>query len=166
MSAQILEKVDIFADLTAAQLKQIYAICKEVVYFQGELIFAENSPSTEFYIILEGEVAIQVNPNLIADYKQDRQPGTIANLFPGQSFGEVALVDEGRRSATAVCSTMYCKTLVIKREDLMGLLKSNPEMGFTVMMNLAGDLCTKIRLSNLNLRQGMLYAPKPGKDDA
>ncbi len=161
MSAQILEEVDIFADLTPAQLKQIYAICREKVYLQGELIFAENSPSTEFYIILEGEVSIQVNPNLIGDYKGDHQAGIIATLFAGQSFGEVALVDEGRRSASAVCKSMLCKTLIIERNDLMPLLKANPGMGFTVMMNLATDLCTKIRLSNLNLRQNMLYGPKP-----
>lgn len=159
MSAQILEKVEIFADLTQEQLKNIYALCKEVVYFQNELIFAENSPSTEFYVILEGEVAIQVSPNIIRDDKQEHKPGTIAVLFPGQSFGEVALVDQGLRSASAVCNTMYCKTLVIRREDLMSLLKNDPRMGFTVMSNLATDLCTKIRLSNLNLREGLLYLP-------
>ncbi len=159
MSANILEKVEIFTELDQEQLKQIYALCKEVVYFQGELIFAENSPSTEFYIILEGEVAIQVNPSIIRDSKTDHKPGTIAVLFPGQSFGEVALVDQGLRSASAVCNSMYAKTLVIKREDFIALLKSDPQMGFVVMTNLATDLCTKIRLSNLNLREGLLYLP-------
>jgi CRP/FNR family transcriptional regulator, cyclic AMP receptor protein len=159
MTARILEKVEIFADLNQEQLKQIYALCREVVFFQGELIFAENSPSTEFYVILEGEVAIQVNPNIITDKKDEHKPGTIAVLFPGQSFGEVALVDQGLRSASAVCNSMYCKTLVIKREDFMSLFRSDPSMGYTVMTNLAADLCTKIRLSNLNLRAGLLYLP-------
>jgi len=159
MSANILEKVEIFTELDQEQLKQIYALCKEVVYFQGELIFAENSPSTEFYIIIEGEVAIQVNPGIIRDGKEDLKPGTIAVLFPGQSFGEVALVDQGLRSASAICNSMYAKTLVIKREDFITLLKSDPQMGFVVMTNLATDLCTKIRLSNLSLREGLLYLP-------
>jgi CRP/FNR family transcriptional regulator, cyclic AMP receptor protein len=159
MSAQILEKVEIFADLKPEQLKKIFAVCREVVYFQGELIFAENTPSTEFYVIIEGEVAIQVNPNIIRDNRSEHKPGTIAVLFPGQSFGEIALVDQGLRSASAICNSMYCKTLVIKREELMSLLKSDSHMGFVVMTNLATDLCTKIRLSNLNLREGLLYLP-------
>ena len=140
-SAQNLEQVDIFFDLKTDQLQQIYEICKEVVYFQGELIFAETSPSTEFYVILEGEVAIQVDPNLISSGKEHHEPGTIAVLHPGQSFGEIALVDEGLRSASAVCNSMFCKALVIRREDLMNLLKKDPEMGFAVMQNLARDLC-------------------------
>jgi CRP-like cAMP-binding protein len=125
-SAQVLEKVDIFTDLDPKQLAKNYGICKEAVYFQGEVIFTENSPSTEFYVILEGEIA---------------------------------LVDLGLRSASAVCNTMLCKTAVIRREDLMKLLKSDPEMGFTIMTNLATELCTKIRLSNWNLREALLYVP-------
>jgi CRP/FNR family transcriptional regulator, cyclic AMP receptor protein len=158
MSAQVLEKVDIFSDLSPQQLEQIYALCKENVHFQGETIFSEGSPSTEFYVILEGEVAIRVNPDLISS-EGHHQPGTIATLYPGQSFGEVALVDQGVRSASAICNSMICKTLVISRGDLMGLLESNAQMGFKIMMNLATDLCTKIRLSNLNLREGLLYIP-------
>ena len=162
-SAQVLEKVDIFLDLTPEQLEQIFAICKEVVFFQNELIFAESSPSNEFYVILEGEVAIQVDPSLISATNVQHKPGTIAVLYAGQSFGEVALVDEGVRSASAVCQSMYCKTLVISQKDLMELLRKDHEIGFKVMMNLATDLCTKIRLSNLNLREAMLYLPPQGK---
>ena len=162
-SAQVLEKVDIFLDLTPEQLEQIFAICREVVFFQNELIFAESSPSNEFYVILEGEVAIQVDPALISATHILQKPGTIAVLYAGQSFGEIALVDQGVRSASAVCQSMYCKTLVINRLDLMGLLKKDYAIGFKVMTNLATDLCTKIRLSNFNLREAMLYLPPQGK---
>jgi CRP/FNR family cyclic AMP-dependent transcriptional regulator len=159
-SIQILEKVDIFSDLNQEQLTLILDICREVVYFQGETIFPENSPSTEFYVILEGEIAIQVNPDLVSKVQEHHKPGTIAVLYPGQSFGEIALVDQGLRSASAVCNTMYCKALSIRREDLMNLLEIDPKMGFIVMSNLARDLCFKIRLSNLNWREALLYMPR------
>ncbi len=157
MSAQILEKVEIFADLTREHLEKIYAICKEATFLQGEVIFAENSPSNEFYIIIEGEVAIQLNPDMITSGKEHREPRTLSTLYPGQSFGEVALVDQGIRSASAICHSMVCKTFVIQRDEIMALLKNDPRMGFVVMTNLAADLCTKIRLSNLNLREGLFY---------
>ena len=157
---QILERVDIFSDLDLEQLESICDVCKEVVYFQGELIFAENSPSTEFYVILEGEVAIEIDPDLVGTGAEVHPPGTIAILHPGQSFGEIALVDQGLRSASARCNTMLCKVLAISREDLMRLLQNNYEMGFIVMSNLARELCLKIRLSNLNMREALFYIPR------
>ena len=158
--AGILERADIFSDLTAEQLDKICIVCQEVVYFQGELIFAENSPSTEFYVILEGEVAIEIDPDLIVNHETDHPPGTVAILHPGQSFGEVALVDQGLRSASARCNTMTCKVVAVSRENLMEILKEDPEMGFTIMTNLARELCFKIRLSNFNLREALLYSPR------
>ena len=159
---EVLEKVDIFSDLSMDQLVKISRLCREIVYFHNELIFAENSPSTEFYVILEGEVAIQINPDLVSSESDQGQheSATIAILYPGQSFGEVALVDQGLRSASAICNTMTCKTLVISRQDFMNLLKQDPEMGYKVMTNLASELCLKIRITNFNMRQAMLYVPK------
>lgn len=157
----ILERADIFSDLTSEQMDKICIVCKEVVYFQGELIFAENSPSTEFYVILEGEVAIEIDPDLISGNQElDHPAGTVAILHPGQSFGEVALVDQGLRSASARCHTMTCKLVAVSREDLMEILKDDPVMGYTIMTNLARELCFKIRLSNFNLREALLYTPR------
>lgn len=158
--AGILERADIFSDLTPEQLDKICIVCQEVVHFQGELIFAENSPSTEFYVILEGEVAIEIDPDLISNKETDRPAGTVAVLHPGQSFGEVALVDQGLRSASARCHSMTCKMVAVSREDLMDILKGDPEMGFIIMTNLARELCFKIRLSNFNLREALLYSPR------
>ena len=156
----ILERADIFSDLTPEQLDKICVVCQEVIFFQGELIFAENSPSTEFYVILEGEVAIEIDPDLISNHETDHPAGTVAILHPGQSFGEVALVDQGLRSASARCHSMTCKMVVVSREDLMDILKNDTEMGYTIMTNLARELCFKIRLSNFNLREALLYSPR------
>ena len=156
----ILERADIFSDLTTEQLVKICDVAQEIVYFQGELIFAENSPSTEFYVILEGEIAIEIDPDLITDQEHDHPPGTVAILHPGQSFGEVALVDQGLRSASARCHSMTCKVIAVSREDLMDILREDAEMGFIIMTNLARELCFKIRLSNFNLREALLYSPR------
>lgn len=159
-NAQILEKADIFADLTLEQLEKILGICKEVFYYQCELIFAENSPSTEFYVILEGEVDIEVDLDMIIRAVNPHAPATINKLRPGQSFGEVALVDQGIRSASARCNSMLCQLLVIDREDLLALIQEDAQMGLIIMTNLARDLCLKIRLSTLNLREGLVRPNK------
>jgi CRP-like cAMP-binding protein len=104
--SSLLYQADIFFQISSNYLEMISALCREVKYQAGEEIFLEGSGSDDLYVILQGEVDIQVNPGLVSD-----QPGvalppvTIATLRRGQSFGEIALVDHGMRSATACAAT-------------------------------------------------------------
>ena len=139
--AQILEIVDIFTDLTTQQLEQIYQICIQKVVKKDEIIVKENTPSTEIYIILEGEVEILIGTDKLKHAKKEK----IGLLDRGQSFGEVALVDQGLRSATVRCYSDTCRLLEISRDAFLLFLKQNPAIGFIVMYNLAADLCLKFR---------------------
>ena len=153
----VLQQVDIFQDLSDDQLKLIDTICNEKSFNEGEIIFEENSPSREFYIIMDGEVEIQVDPDTIGDAREDNyQPTTIAVLRRGQSFGEVAIVDPGVRSASARCGSEICKLLVIDRKDFLNLLESDCKMGYKVMRNFAADLSLKIRQTNLMVRESLM----------
>jgi CRP/FNR family transcriptional regulator, cyclic AMP receptor protein len=152
----ILQQVDIFEDLSPEQLGFVDKICIEKNYNQGELIFEENSPSREFYIIVDGEVEIQVDPDTIGDGTNSYQPTTIATLRRGQSFGEVAIIDPGVRSASAKCGSETCRLLMINREDFLLLLENDYKMGFIVMRNFAADLSLKIRQTNLMIRESLM----------
>jgi CRP-like cAMP-binding protein len=156
----ILEQVDIFQELDSNQLTLIEGICHEKNYNQGDIIFKENLASNEFYIIAEGEVEIQVDPDTIGDGSNLHEPTTIAVLRRGQSFGEVALVDPGVRSASAKCGSENCRLLVIARKDFMKLLEDDYQMGYMIMRNLAADLALKIRQTNLMVRESLMYAKK------
>ncbi|MDX1520072.1 MAG: cyclic nucleotide-binding domain-containing protein [Anaerolineae bacterium] len=153
----ILEQVDIFQDLAPDQLKLIDNITEERSYQQGELILEENTPSNEFCIIMDGEIEIQVDPDTIGDMrKDDYKPQTIAILRRGQSFGEVAIVDPGVRSASARCGSETCKLLLIGRKEFLELLENDCSMGYTVMRNFAADLSLKIRQTNLMVRESLM----------
>lgn len=151
----ILEQVDIFEDLTSEQLDLIDKICAEKNYQQDEVIFEENSLSREFFIIADGEVDIQVDPDTIGRGEDNYQPSTIATLRRGQSFGEVAIVDPGVRSASAKCSSEACRLLIIGSEDFLKLLEDDYQMGYVVMRNFAADLALKIRQTNLLVRESL-----------
>jgi CRP/FNR family transcriptional regulator, cyclic AMP receptor protein len=157
---RILEIVDIFADLSEEQLELIFEICQEEDYIKGQVIFEENTPSQEIFIIMEGEVAIEVNLGSSETAPGNRGYQQIAFLERGQSFGEIALVDQGLRSATARCKSTGCSVLVINRDNFMRLLGENPKMGFIVMSNLAADLCLKIRRTTFLVRETLLYSRK------
>lgn len=153
---QLLSTVEIFDELNPMHIEKIENVCTELNFNQGDVIFEENSPSKEFYIIVKGQVNITLNPDLIVGGEEHHKPQIIATLGRGQSFGEVALVDEGVRSASAIAGSPHCKLLMISRVDLMRLLGLDLEMGFIVMKNLAADLCFKLRNTNLQLRESQL----------
>lgn len=153
--ANFLKQSDIFYQLTPTQLELIANICQEVTYHVGDLIFQENSSSKELYVIVQGEVDIFINH---ADANSgDQKESVIARLRRGQSFGEIALVDEGLRSASARGAQKDTRLLAIQRAKLIMLCETYPQLGYRLMYNLAADLAMKIRNADLRIREQILY---------
>ncbi len=155
-----LKQADIFYQVTATQLEMVANLCQERVYARGDTIVEEGTNSKELYIITQGEVDILVNPALVGGPNSPEGMVTIATLRRGQSFGEVALVDEGLRSATVRATQKETKLLVIQRDKLLMLCETYPQLGYRLMYNLAADLAMKIRNTDLRIRETLLYGPK------
>jgi CRP/FNR family transcriptional regulator, cyclic AMP receptor protein len=155
----VLKQADIFDELTNTQLELIGSICSERHYQAGDIIFEENTPGDELYVIANGEVEIQVNPSMIGK-NIEAESSTIATLRRGQSFGEVAMVDEGLRSAGARCSEPDTHLVVIPRDKLILLCDTYPQLGYRLMRNLAADLAMKIRHTDLQVREQLTWANK------
>ena len=164
---RFLRDADIFYDLTVTQLERIEEFCEERTYQKGDQIFGENAHSDELYIIISGQVNILLNPNLIASKKdaRDTESETIATLREGQSFGEIALVDQGIRSASARAGSDGTCLLLIRRDRLLPLCNSAPEMGYRIMYNLALDLAQKMRNADFRIREALLYQEVKPKTD-
>jgi CRP/FNR family cyclic AMP-dependent transcriptional regulator len=156
-----LHESDLFYNLTATQLELVDSLCEERIYEIGDLIIEENSRETELYLIIRGSVNILVNPNLVSPRSDEsHQPVVIAMLRQGQSFGEVALVDEGIRTASARAAEKNTQLLRIQRNRLMLICNSYPELGYRVMFNLASDLALKMRNTDLKIREILLYSTR------
>jgi len=156
-----LKQSDIFYQFTPTQLELVANLCQEVVFQKDELIFKENSGSKELYIIVQGEVDIFVDPSLVgSSMEAGTENKTIATLRRGQNFGEVALVDEGLRSASACASQKDTRLLIIPRDKLIMLCDTYPQLGYRLMYNLAADLAMKIRNTDLRIREQLLYKPQ------
>lgn len=85
----------------------------------GQTIFKEGDEGDEAYLIKEGEVKITKIGN-------DDMPTTIAKFGKGAILGEMALIDDDTRSASAVAIDVT-EVLVIQRQELMSRLeKSDP----------------------------------------
>lgn len=163
MSAVInlLKQADIFYKFSQSQLELVAKLCVEKTYHTGDIVFYEHSNSNELYIITQGEIHILINPTLVSR-KPEGNSGlvTIATLRRGQSFGEIALVDQGLRSATARAAHAETNLLVIGSKELHLLCETYPQLGYQLMFNLAADLSLKIRNTDLRIREELLYSQK------
>jgi CRP/FNR family cyclic AMP-dependent transcriptional regulator len=150
--ATVLRQADIFDKLSAAQLELIASICEERTFQAGDIVCAEKATGDELYVIANGEIEIQLHPALTgAD--SEAGPQTIATLRRGQSFGEMALLDQGVRSASARCAKHDTHLIVIPRDKLMLLCDTHPQLGYRLMRNLAADVARKIRNADLQIRE-------------
>lgn len=148
--SHLLKQSDIFYQFTPAQLDLVSPLCREVEFQSGELIFPENSSSTDLYIIVRGEVDVLIG---YTDSPDAAESSSLARLRRGQSFGEIALVDQGLRSASARALEDATRLLLIPREQLLMLCEAYPQLGFRLMYNLAADLAMKIRNSDFRFRE-------------
>lgn len=159
-----LKQSDIFYQFTPTQLELVGNLCQELVFNNEEIVFQENSGSKELYVITQGEVDILINRGTTGALGTNHKTETIvARLRRGQSFGEVALVDEGLRSASARSAQKDTRLLVIPRDKLIMLCETYPQLGYRLMYNLAADLAMKIRNTDLRIREQLLYKPHDGK---
>lgn len=149
-----LKQSDIFYQFTPTQLELVANLCQETSFNSGDIVFRENSASKELYVITQGEVDILIHGG---DAKEET---IVAKLRRGQSFGEVALVDEGLRSASARAAQKDTQLLIIQRDKLVMLCETYPHLGYRLMYNLAADLAMKIRNTDLRIREQLLYKPQ------
>ncbi len=156
----ILRQVDIFYEIPKKNLESVATVCREVVFKKGEGIVKENTPSDELYIITEGIVEIIIDPGLLGPATGTGE-AVIANLWPGQTFGEIGLVDRGMRSASARAAADNTTLQAISRDDLIKLCESDDHFGYLLMRNIASDLAFKIRNTDLMLREQLLWESRP-----
>lgn len=154
----VISQVDLFHGISRRHLLQVVRICHEVICELGELIVEENTPGDELFVIIEGSVEILIDPSLLRAGLTPPQPTVIATLWPGQTFGEIGLVDQGMRSASARAASDQTRLQAIDREKLLDLCDRDQQFGYQIMKNIAGDLAYKIRNTDLILRQRILWA--------
>lgn len=147
-----LAQADLFFEWDELLLELIASVTQEKTYQRGQYVFDETSISNELYIVAEGEVEIQVKSYGESE-SEKRQ--TIATLRRGQNFGEVALLDQGRRTAAAQCVQMNTHLLVIPSAQIILMCENVPRLGYLLMRNIAADLAMKIRSTDIEIQARM-----------
>lgn len=116
--AHLLKTVPLFEELLDEELAVLSKSCTERTFEAGERIFREGDPADGLYVIATG--AVTIVRDLVGQPVQK-----LARLGPGGFFGEMGLLDSGRRAATAVTSEPST-LLQVRKQDLVDLLKRHP----------------------------------------
>lgn len=143
--AAALARIPIFKNLTHAELNLVANMVHARTYQPDEVVFLEGQPGTGMYAITSGGVNITLN------YRRDDEI-TLAQLKECDFFGEISLLDESPRSASAV-AVGPTELIGFFRSDLMDLIEKNPLMGTKIMLGLAAVLVERLRATNTELRR-------------
>ena len=119
----------LFQGLELEQLAALYQISEMESFDAGDRIFNEGDPGEFLYVVMEGGVRISITT-------AGQGEEALAILKPGDSFGEMAVIDRQprERSASAVAHQNCC-LLSIAQRDLHRLFEQDHTLGFIVMQN-------------------------------
>ena len=138
--SDLLKDVSFFRHLTQEQRDQMASLVEEKTWEVGQIIFLVGDPGDALYVIKRGSVEIFLRDTTGAKV-------TLAELAAGQMFGEVSLLDNGPRSASAVAQERV-ELLVVHRNDLEQFLVNNPQ----AMSGLLSVLGQRLRSADDMLR--------------
>ncbi|MBN2545791.1 MAG: Crp/Fnr family transcriptional regulator [Spirochaetes bacterium] len=117
-----------------------------VTFNKGDIIFCEYEPGNSFYFLMEGKVKIT---KILSDREK-----ILDILEPGEIFGEMAIIDEGPRSATIVAIDDV-KALEFNKANFEILMKSKPELAIKLLKIFAN------RIYDQKRRLKILTLPSP-----
>lgn len=122
-----LRRVPLFARIGDRELGRLANQLNERSFQEGATVVTEGTPGVGFFMVLDGSATVSVG-------------GVVRRtLGPGDHFGEVALLDEGPRTATIVAATdMRCVGLTAW--EFKPFVENHPAVAWPLLQELAGRL--------------------------
>jgi glutaminase len=139
-TALSLARLEMFQGLSTAECKTLERMAQPFRFEKGQVIVRQGDAARLLFVVGLGTVSVWLN------LKEGRRR-RIACIGPGLSFGEMALLDGGRRSADIVADeTAICYGFAVA--GLQELGKEQPNIMMTILANLSRDLSARLRRAN------------------
>jgi glutaminase len=137
-----LSELDLLKGLSAEDYRLIEPIVRPLVFEKGEVIIREGAEAKLFFVVARGTVSVQIRVQ-----GQNGRKKRVASIGPGLSFGEMALLDGGKRSADIVADEkVICYGLAV--DQLVELAAEHPNIMITILRNLTRDFSERLRHAN------------------
>jgi CRP-like cAMP-binding protein len=124
---ETLARVPLFSGVKDKDLKKLGKRMQERSFDEGEVITTQGESGLGFFVIEDGNASVS------------RDEQVVRNLGPGDFFGEVALIDEGPRSATVVATTnLRCRGMTAW--EFKPFVEEHPDVAWSLLQTLVGRL--------------------------
>lgn len=148
-----LRQMPLFADLRAKELTLLILVMEHIHLRSGDVIFREGDEGDSCYFILSGAVDVEL-PGASTTQR------ALATLRENELFGQIALVDDGRRSATCIARGST-ELLQLHRGDFDALFQSGSQFAFRFQAVIAQTAVQQLRAANARLNALlMVHAPE------
>jgi len=131
----ILSEISIFAGLSETQLHTLVQLLERVRYKADERIFTEREQPSYIYIVRTGRVKLVVGA--------DQTPLELMVFAEGECFGETSVIGIQPHAATTVAAE-NTELLVLSRDVLLSLFKSDLELFSILILNIAREACRRL----------------------
>ena len=142
-----LKDIALFRNLTLEKIQRIMDILRKVTFSANEIIMREGDIGDTMYIILEGTV--EVAKSLVVDDTDNEESGKnkVFTRLDGKQravFGEIALLEEQRRTASVKAVT-DCVMYEMKKDDFLKVAEEDYELGYRILLNLGRIVSARLR---------------------
>lgn len=145
-SEEFLKKISIFRGMTAKEAKLTTLMAYTSEFQEGEAIFSQGDVSNEMFIVLDGSVDIYL------DSSKHKKEHLLANFKQNSVFGEMGLLRDATRSASARASSPTT-LLVFNKKVLTSIKKRYPKISKKLFLNIAKKLLLSIMKSNFIMEE-------------
>ena len=144
----VLKKIPLFENLTDEELTLLSSFIEEKSFEPEERIFTEGDPGDGIYIIQKGRVRISI---LLPGIGEE----LLALLRNGSHFGEMAVIEDKPRSASAIADE-NTKCLFIPKKNFLQFLNQNIEIENKILKGLLQELSSRLRKTDNKLKEILL----------
>jgi CRP-like cAMP-binding protein len=140
-----LMEVDIFSALSSDEtaIESIRKICRTRRFSRGRNIINEGTFGDELFIVVSGEIDILKKTLQNEKYTVTTLKADMGGIY----VGELALIDNDRRSASVIAKS-DCQCIVINRDDFIELGDQNPSLGLSITRAIARQISLRLRKTN------------------
>lgn len=132
-----LARKPLFAGLDPEEVAQVTARMELVDVPAGAVIFSQGDPGDGWYVVVRGEVAIRMDVPDVGEHE-------LARLESGEEFGEMALIDDHPRLASAVAE-VHSTLARLPRAAFHEILDAESHLGARLVLAMARVLCQRQR---------------------
>ena len=122
--ADLFQQIPLFAGCTKKDLKLVLSQAERVNVRPGQVLISEGQTGREFFMVLDGTATVS------------RRGRKVTTLGPGQSFGELALLDPAPRNATVTASTDM-ELVVLGQREFAKIVDATPGFARSLLSGMA-----------------------------